>query len=343
MFFTVADARTLVAQFVEAGACPSSAIVLSRINEATQRLMNKAAWWNLQRRIRFYTINNTITLPREVSKVLKVNTEGYPARAFHQAYEFLEGGPGELCPSGGADRDLLDLGEGWPIFFDVPAANTTTATDGGPCKLIAFSTAAADTSLSLTIWGVDQYSADICSATGVPGITLAINRWAMGVEGTITGADISATTQYSSETFKEVTGVAKPVTAGHICLYTYEPTTKRMFFLAKYHPDETRPSYHRYRITNPAFSDRSNVLCLVRLGYVPMIRDTDILLIQNISALKLMVAAIREENDRNLQNAEIYEQKAYRALNEEQQAKQNHDVILQVADDFGMGSMKNLM
>lgn len=344
MLFTVADARTVVAPFVEAGACPTSPQVLTIINECTQRLITKATWWNLQRKIRFYTTNNTVTLPREVEKVLMVTAEGSPARAFHQAYEFLEGGPGELCPGGGVDRDLIDMGDGWPTFFDIPAANTTTTTDGGPCRLAAFSTETADTSLNLTIWGVDTYSADICGTAGTPGVTLPITRWQGGVEGTIKEPELSETPNaVTTQSFKEITGVAKPVTLGHVCLYTFEPTTHRMYFLSKYHPDETRPSYRRYRILCPGLSDHSNINCLVKLRYVPMIRDTDVLLIQNLGALKLMAAAIREENDRNLQLAEGYEQRAYRALNEEQQSKQNHDIIMQVADDFGLGSVHNIV
>lgn len=344
MLFTVSDARTAIAPYVEAGACPTSSAVLSVINEATQRLMNKATWWNLRRIIRFYTTNNTITMPREVEKVLKVTAENVPVRNFNMAYEYLEGGPGEQCPTGGSNRDLLDMGDGWPIFFDIPAPDTTTTTDGGPCQLVAFSTNIGDVDREMTIFGVDSYSADICGVAGTPGVALPITQWDGGVEGSVREPDLSlAANHITTQSFKEITGVVKPVTLGHVCLYTYEPTTHRMYFLAKYHPDETRPSYRRYRIFCPGLSDYSNIGCLVQLRYVPMIRDSDVLLIQNLGALKLMAMAIREENDRNLSNAEVYEQKAYRVLNEEQQAKSNNDVILQMSDDFALGSVKNMI
>lgn len=328
MLYTVADARPVIAPFVEAGSCPTATTVLTRLNECTERLMNKATWWNLIRRIRFYTTNNTVTLPREADKILKVDMAEAPARVFNQAYEFIDGGPGELRPSDGIQQDLLDLGDGWPIFFDIP--------EDDPQYLVAFSTDLADEGLSLTLWGKDQYSAEIAPA----GVTLPITRWQNGVEGSV---DATNLTRITTQQFKEITDVAKPVSVGHVSLYTYDPTDHRMYFLCKYHPDETRPSYRRYRITAPNWENHTNVLCLIKLRFVPMIRDTDTLLIQNLSALKLMAMAIREENDRQWQSAEITEQKAVRLLNEQHLSKQGNEINLQIEFEHGLGQIKNMV
>lgn len=327
--FTVLDARNLVAPYVESGVCYNDARVLPKINEATRRLMNKAKWWNLYRRIRFYTDKNSITLPREVEAVVRVDIDGQSVKAFHMAYDFIDGGPGDTQPGEGYCRDLVDLGDDWPVFFDIPY-NT-------PSRLVAFSTELADEALNLTVWGRDSHNADVEPG----GSLLPIMRWRGGVEGSVDATNIAP--KLSVASYKEITGIAKPVTKGHICLYTYDPTDHRMYFLAKYHPDEIRPQYRRYRITAPDFQEGCNVLCLVKLRYVPHIRDTETLLIQNLDALKLMVMAIRSENDRKLSEAEGYEQKAVRALTEEHKIKQNMEIAFQISDASGLGSVRNLV
>jgi len=340
MIYTVSEARPLLAPFVDSGSCPSAQAVLDKINECSRRLMAKATWWNMLRRIRFYTTGGIIALPEEVEKILSVDTEGVPARAFGPMYEFLENGPGEVPPRGGVDRNLIDLGDGWPTFFDIPPTNEDTTTDGGPCRLVALSTQAADIGLSLTLWGRDSLLQDV-SATGSP---LAIARWQNGVEGSFHVQNVLDTPgAYPEQSYATLTSVAKPVTAGHVSLYTYEPTTHRMYFLAKYGPLETRPGYRRYRILCPGLESASNVLCLCRLRYVPRLYDTDPLLIQNLDSLKLMAMAIREENDRNLQLAVQYEQSATRLLGEEQRTKQNNDVIIQIVDGCSLGGVGNLV
>lgn len=340
MIFTVADARPVLAPFVESGSCPSNSVVLDRVNECSRRLMAKATWWNMLRRIRFYSTGGVIALPTEVEKILTVDTEGTPARVFNQMYEFLENGPGEVPPRTAYDRNLVDLGDGWPTFFDLPPTNSETTTDGAPCRLVALSTAAADIGQTLTIWGRDSQLQDVAAE----GISLNVARWQNGVDGQFHVQNVLDTPGAYPETeFSAITSVAKPVTTAYVSLYTYEPTTHRMYFLAKYHPLETRPGYRRYRILAPGLSNYSNVLCLCRLRYVPRLYDTDVLLIQNLDALKLMAMAIREENDRNLQLALAYEQSAVRLLGEEQRTKQTDDVIIQIVDGASLGGVKNLV
>lgn len=333
MLYTLLDARTFVAKFVEAGTCANRAVVVDRINEACRRLLPEANWSGTIFRLRFATNNNTITLPRNVLRVLKVDVDMTPREVFGISYEFMEGGPGELCPEDGYGPDLLDIGDGWPTFFDIPA--------GIPSKLIAFSTALEDVGQQLTIMGRDVYNADITTSLGLPGETITIGRWQNGTEGTVNANDLPQTTTNS---FTDITAVHKPVTRGFVSLYTYDATDHRMYFLSKYHPDETVPGYRRYRLTDPNFTDVRNVLCQVKLRFVPLSHDNDLLPIQNLDALKQEVISIREENDGKGTSAEAAHNKAIRLLNAQlNDAHDSDDAGIHVQSEMGLGSAPNII
>jgi hypothetical protein len=124
-----------------------------------------------------------------------------------------------------------------------------------------------------------------------------------------------------------------------------------MYFLAKYHPDETVPGYRRYKIKNypsydPETNPDSNVCAqlMCKLRYIPATRDDDVLIIQNLDAIKNMVMAIREENAGTLDVAIVYEQKAIGLLNQQHaNVLGSQEPLLNVVDSFGLGGMGRIM
>jgi hypothetical protein len=149
------------------------------------------------------------------------------------------------------------------------------------------------------------------------------------------------TTFALSELVRDVERVIKPVTAGFVSLYTYDEDTHQLFFLAKYHPQETNPRYRRYRITRPCHTCGTSVYALCELGYVPMSHPDDVLIIQNMDALKLMVMAIEFENEREFQSAKAYEADAYRLIEEQRSAERTHDYnFMQVSGCYGFGDIR---
>jgi hypothetical protein len=322
MFFTLADARPVVAPFVRGGTCADAEAVRDRVNECVRRLIVKQSVAGVVKWMRFSTTNNSITLPRGCQRIVGNPTiDGTPRRLFNQAYEFLERGPGEICAAGGTTgKDLLDLGTGWPTFFDIPS---------DACRyLVAFSTAAADATLTMKVAGRDQYNAELLvDGQSLP--SFKINQWAGGVEGSIVNA---ADLVYSAQQFKSISAVYKPKTQGQVSLYTYEPATGRMYFLAKYHPYETQPSFHRYRILLPDFTNGNNIMLRVKLGYVPMVDDTDVLIIQNLDAIKLMAQAISKENESKVDEAMLIESQAVRLLVEQSGDESEKDFTLHMID-----------
>ena len=320
-FFTLQDARDFVKRFVEAGTC-NTQLIDDRINEACRRLLVKADLPYTTRQLRMRTDNGCFPLPREVEKVIWVNFDNYPGRVFNQHYEFLSSGPGEINAHrpGSGIKDLVDAGL-YAFMFDMPSIETLTGecctdrTLGEGLNIIAVSDSAADTNLSVTIYGTNRLQMDL------PSEDLQINQWSGGVEGQLDiggGWSDSAVIKTSTQLYRELKAWKKPVTTGYVSLYAIEKSSNKMWFLAKAHPDDTRPMWRRYKITNRScggVEDCSCILMLVKLKWVKMTRADDILCVQNLDAIKQMVISLREENAGKLQDAILYEQNAERLLN----------------------------
>jgi hypothetical protein len=211
-------------------------------------------------------------------------------------------------------------------MFDVPRFyELTDGTEIEPegMRIIAMSTALADTSLTLKVRGFDSTAHEILPGTD-PGETIPIHRWQDGIEGQLVGFwdnQLVPSTNY----FQDITRVIKPVTAGYVSLYAVDTTNHVFFHLAGYHPMQTLPQFRRYSVTNHTIGNRASVLALVKLRHVPLSDANDILPIDSLQALKLMVMAIRDENAGNLQSALAYEAQAKRVMADREKSRTQCD------------------
>ena len=209
-------------------------------------------------------------------------------------------------------------------------------------RLVAFSTNPADVTKALSIYGRNDKNEAL--GAGDPCMQLPIQYWEGGVEGEIymdlaSMPNIKPAT--STELVRDVERVAKPATSGFVSLYTYDEATHQMYFLSKYHPQETNPRYRRYRITAPDYVEGTSIYALCELGYVPQDRLDDVLIVQNMDALKLMVMAIEFENEREFQAAKTYEADAYRLIEEQRTSERTHDYnLIQVDSQYGFGDIR---
>jgi hypothetical protein len=328
MLYTLADARSFVNAFVlTGGACATSTVVRERINEAQRRLLQKADWEFTEQKMCVITYNNTVVLPRQVAAARLVAVNHRPCRLFGTNYEFLENGPGPHnschCP-----YDLEDQGDNFPTFFEIPV--------GDEYKLF-FVSEADQTTLSVKVYGAQATThEDVITSLGAPGESVRIARWAGGVEGTLNEYPTPVTTN----AFSDIYSVHLPSgRTDYVSLYAVSETTRQMYFLAKYHPDETVPGYRRYLIRGycpPATQTSANcahVQMMVKLRHIPLTRDDDILLIQNLDAIKNMVLAIREENAGSVEKGLMYEQKALQILSEQEANKRDGQLPLIAYDD----------
>lgn len=328
MLIILSDAIDQLGKFVDNGSCERTKIV-NWINEATQRLLQRPnSPVNMLRYLKYCTKKNMLALPREAEKVMWVDINGRPSQVMDLPYEFLSDGPGALSSYGCTAWPFLkDMGDGYPTFFEIPSkvhlddddVSGCDAITASPKKIIALSTSQADVGLEMRLMGKDSLSADILT-NGVPGEVLRIGRWQDGVEGTISA---NALPDRTTNEFMNLSTVIKPVTTGYVSLYTYDSADHRMYFLAKYHPDETRPNYRWYKITAPNFEEGTCIMLLVRLRYLPAKHDNDVLLIQNLGALKYMLMAISRENEREFEEAQAYEAKALQILRDQHSNNKN--------------------
>lgn len=307
--FTFLEARNNLGRFVENGTC-STSVINQRINEAIQRLIVKSEVQDSPRLnflVRIKSTNREFPLPRGVEKIMAVDVNGTPGHIFNKMYQFLSVGPGDLDDGyslEGCSRHLMDLGE-FPYQFPVPS------TESG-LNLVAFSTASESTKLK--VWGFDTSGNEVVEE-------LTINRFQDGVEGVIAG-NFTDANKVSTNKIREITKVIKSETQASVILYAVDLVTSKTWFVGKYHSKDTIPMFRRYRIvgkpnrTGTENDERSEtcILAMVKLGYSELSENDDIVPIDSMPALKLMLMAIKYENEGNLQNSMAYEANAVRLL-----------------------------
>ena len=320
MFLTLSDARAHLRKFIGSGACRNSDVD-NRINEVIMHMLREANWKLTTRRVSLWECESVVTLPREFDKIIAVNYDNRPVRVFGQYYEFLEGGPGRIDKYANTTcSDLVDLGSKYCLMRDIPMNENWS--------LVAFSTEQEDTTETLTIKGVASYNNTVL-LNGEPYKTMPINRWNDGTEGLIKNLD---TLNLSSDQYSSVTQIVKPVTKGYVSLYAIDTslmaessnTVPALYFLGKYHPDETVPQFRRYKImrANTRYNDLgasagNYIIAMVKMALIDAKHDNDILLIQDLAALKMGCMALAKLEADELGDYQKYMAVAFNLLHKQ--------------------------
>lgn len=322
MKITLAQAKTELARFAGQGMCSTDPRLTDKINEAVGRLMQKACFKNLVHCVRLCVSGGGVTLPRDIEKILKARIDGEFSSVFSKWYEYLSTGPGILEDGYGDYVDLIERCES-PTQYDVPY----------PVQLMVISDKEEDENATILIRGYDETNREIFSDDNVPGEEIQISN-TIGY--------------YSKNKFSIIKSVHKPVTNGNIFLMTYrwDPDTRELWrdHLSTYHPDETLPSYRRYVLQTYDESDGTPIYqrlnALVKLRHVPASRDTDILQIESMSAIKAMMQSIRFSDAGDLKNAVQYESAAEKILLEQLSDSINTNAQIDVqVEGSGMGEI----
>jgi hypothetical protein len=337
MRITLEQARTFLAPFVGSGLASNNPKVVDAINEAIMRLLPKLPAEGTMGRMRFYVNNGTITMPREVNRLISVCVDDIPVNIFSRWYEFLNYGPGGMDANQSSSNDFIDLGDGFCTHSDVHTPRQLLVVAGEE-----------EQDASIRIMGFDENGEEV-RTDGVPGESVLIKK---------------NMPHYTVNKFSAITSVRKPTTKGYVYLSAYAPDPLERFDLATYHPDETNPCYRRYRITaicqckqaltNCAlcsFKDtcRAYTNCaltgdtttppytataLVKLRYLPLVYDTDPLLIQNLPAIKMMLQAIRRLDSGEFPVGKAFETSATAALLEQNEDNEPENSQINIAFDM---------
>jgi hypothetical protein len=295
---TFGNIKHYISPFVEGGVCPDDPRVKRTVDEAIERLVQKPSlgYRMLLRHIRMPLRGSYVTLPRCVDKLISARIDSRITGVYSKWYEFMDNGPG---PESMAGLDLVDLGE-MCTQYEIP--------DSRPMYLVVNSDRPEeDDGARIHVRGLDPTGREVRDPQNRVGEILELQ-----------GA--SAVKSYS--TFVSVNSISKPVTKGYVFLSALDPATGEMYTLACYSPSETTPSYRRYQINGLGYNEQDKAFtaemqALVKLRPVEITDDSDVLLITNRAALKIMCQAIYYYNTGDAERGGAYEATAERLLAEE--------------------------
>jgi len=258
----------------------------SYLNEATQVLISVASetgWAGGWAKLVFNITcaDPYLTLPYGYARLVNMTLCKWPMPIFNQWYEVLEAGIGLQEPCTGK------YGCGIQATFE--RDSVLTAVDLTPTNqlLRVYVTDTRDINKRIIFTGAKD-------ANGV-GI------YSTDVQNQIDGFPLVFNSPFTTSAFivTSFSGVQKDVTYGDIILVQVDATTGAEVQLARYTPNETRPTYRRYYVQGfcPADPNAVNqtrqITAMAKYEYRPVSQPTDFLIIGNIPALKAQCESIR--------------------------------------------------
>lgn len=330
MNLTVAEARERIA--AAAGLCEDDARVITFLNRAVRRLLNKGKWVGTYARLRLCATENTITWPRAVQTIEACAISNVPTKVRNDWFEFLESGLGLLKDGDSNGLQLVDRGE-VVTFADI------TAQSAGYIRVYADVTEAAGKYIRLL--GLDEDGNRVRTQVGT--------AWIDGERVAV--PIVVGTPTVSTKQFSKLERVIKDETNGVLRLYEYNGASN-VRALAYYDPDEKLPGYRRSYVpaldavhSNLNGCESASVEVMAKLRYYAVSGENDFLLIGNLDALETETRALMHFDSKNWEEGYKNEAYAVKLLNEELSAYQGDGpaVQMRVQSDstFGAGGVEN--
>ncbi len=269
-----------------------TAAIAQYVNTAQRRLVyaKEAAeegWWGGWAEMAFSNVSRTnpyVTTPRGVARIEAFDICTRPVVVQNQFYEYLQFGNGRLpkarCRCNGPTMSYT-------------RNNAITFTEmASPSYIALFPTDAADVQANarVLVQGNGSNDSTVYSQDGfnqVSGIFVSL-------------ASPFATTPMI---FNSLSGIQKDVTVGPVRVVAIDAVTGAQTLLLTMEPGETTASYRRYYLATlpndccgtPQGTPPQplTVTAIAKLDLIPVVVDTDYLLIQNIEALTMEAMAVR--------------------------------------------------
>lgn len=254
-----------------------SSVLNFLINEAQERIIQLGKWKDTYAKYRFCAYQNCITLPYELETMLTAAICCRPISIQNQWFQFLASGPGLATTTSGCGN-IYDSSDGFVTVQD-PCSDFT---------IRVYADVTEDADASITVMGLD--------GDGNLIRTLVDSVWQTGETIPI---DASAF-QTSTKTFSQVTQIVKPRTNGNIRLYANYTDGSGQVLLGIYGYNVTLPKFRRYFLPGTIDTDNPRQFTIIaKRRYIPAVDDNDLLIVQNVPAVKEMVMSIlaRERND----------------------------------------------
>ncbi len=295
---------------------------IAYVNEAVRQLVNLGEWWGTVKAMVGTSYRGCMVWPAGVDSVLATNINCRPATVANYWYEFF---PLETVLDGtfagyGYGGGFSDFVSQFPMSQRAPKSvvrfSGTTPVFNQPSTSDPFAVQvtadnAVDYGKTVTIYGKDTNGLEI--------VTLRPDGSTQ--RGYV--LTLSSLSPYTTVTFSEISAVIKDTTVANVRLWVYAPAAPFGTPVAVYSGSETNPQYLFSELTrtlgfvNSANPCLQRVEALVKLSPMPVAQDSDLVIIDNIDAIKSMVQSIRAREAGNDDDSNKFELNAVRRLNAE--------------------------
>lgn len=279
---TVAKARDLLYEHVDASN-PMDEKFLRTLNQLLQRFIDSGLWAKSEFQVDLSAPNGYITLPRRASALLGLRVSNQsPRRIYALAHEFNEVGPGAYE----FDRTMTSVME---------MEEVCVHTDLTEASSVYLRVQANDSGIGgeAILRGQDADGNRLYSADGQDGLRITLASGDGNVFGTV----------------GMIESLTLPLMSKYCSLRT--GTTE----LGVYEPGETDPSYRRYKVGSIPSTCTVTALCSRR--HVDLVNEEDLVVPNNVGALKHGLIALRLEDQSDLDSSVAHFDQAYALLNAE--------------------------
>lgn len=279
---TVAKARDLLYEHVDASN-PMDEKFLRTLNQLLQRFIDSGLWAKSEFQVDLSAPNGYITLPRRASALLGLRVSNQsPRRIYALAHEFNEVGPGAYE----FDRTMTSVME---------MEEVCVHTDLTEASSVYLRVQANDSGIGgeAILRGQDADGNRLYSADGQDGLRITLASGDVNVFGTV----------------GMIESLTLPLMSKYCSLRT--GTTE----LGVYEPGETDPSYRRYKVGSIPSTCTITALCSRR--HVDLVNEEDLVVPNNVGALKHGLIALRLEDQSDLDSSVAHFDQAYALLNAE--------------------------
>lgn len=288
------------------GVCPDSAEFRDYTNKGTRMLMTRGDWWATVQKIKVCVYESCIVWPRWVGTVLAVNVCGHPTEVWNHWYEFIPWSRHDFCPGAfrytgeGCTGNLRTINNGTSSVFNPIAC-------GQNYYIRAYPSTQQDIGKTTRIFGVDENGQTIRTQN-------ADLTWNEGVELTLAIPFVSTPFK-----IREVTRIIKQETEGVLRYYQYDDVNDVLRDLVWLEPSEVSPMFVQSKIQTHCRGNQCqtvrSVEAMVKLEFIPVRHDTDLVQISNLDALSDMMLAVKYSSGGDALMAKDFEAKAIRELN----------------------------
>lgn len=254
------------------------------VNRVTRWLLLYGGWWGTVKRAHICVYDRCFTTPGCVANVESVFTCCRGGEVKSRWYEFLESwSPTQWCGSQVA----------FVPFDTIPTISTLC----GPKVLRTYLSDPSDRGKTITYMGYDKNNIWIRSRVN--------GMWQEGEVVTLASPFVDTV-----NTFGAVTNVTKSRTNGPVRTFGHAEGSETLTEVGVYEHWETSPMYRRYKVHNYPSTRRPEcgppiVEAMVKLEFIPVVRDSDPLLIANIPALELGMEALKAKDDGDLAKCDV--------------------------------------